>query len=319
MAARFGPYRVQELLGRGGMGIVYRAVHQESGQEVALKTVQAANPEALTWIRHEIHALSRLSHPGIVSVLDHGHTPQGLAWYAMDLIDGDELTELRGCPRPRALSLVRQICAALAYMHGAGVVHQDLKLSNVILRRADGWPVIVDFGLAMHVSGGERSRDLLELGMPRMGSLLSMSPEQLRGEPVDARADIYALGCLMFELLTGELPFTGATTADVMTAHLEAPPPRLSRWLEEVPEELEQLLARMFAKSVHDRIGHADTVAATLEAMGAQPLDRPAPTLRPCLFYARMVGRDAVLDGLSRYLQAILQGDVEGSGVVCVK
>jgi serine/threonine protein kinase len=284
-----GPYLLLEPLGRGGMGTVYRAVHQDSGQGVALKTVQVQREGLSSGLRREIHALARLEHPGIVRILDEG-LHEGSPWYAMELLEGTTLrawgrraeseadtassgwwtqslgpSEGQGAgldgargergepgngPRGGApaaspdlpdpagaagrrlaevLSVVRSLCGPLAYLHGEGIVHRDLKPENVLVR-ADGRPAIVDFGLAMQFAGSI-GREALDLDGGLSGTVSYMAPEQARGQIVDARADLYALGCVLYELLAGRPPFVGQTPWQVVDQHLEAeakPPSEVS-------------------------------------------------------------------------------------------
>src|SRR5262245_5673300 len=228
-----GPYETIEPIGKGGMGVVYRARHRVSGEHVALKTVAIPRPGLLACIRREIHALSRLDHPGIVRIHDHG-VEAGIPWYAMELVEGPTLREhallLRGASgdggptlrfapgatgatapvaarAPEAaggallplLGVVESVCHALAFLHGEGLVHRDLKPENIVLR-ADGTAVLVDFGLlaTFHAPQG---RDALEISGDVLGTIAYMSPEQSRGEMVDARSDLYGLGCILYELV----------------------------------------------------------------------------------------------------------------------
>src|SRR5262245_23560272 len=248
--ASLGPYRVVRPLGRGGMGVVYRGEHVETGEQVALKTVRVTHAKLLSSIRREIHALRRVDHPSVVRIVAEG-IEGGLPWYAMELLQGDTLriyiaglatAEIESSPLagtvtvrshsaelaepaasdlgptseprqqayfataaggalPRTLTLMRAICDALAFVHGMGLVHRDLKPENVFLRD-DGMPVLVDFGLALQLSGA-RGREVLQVGDELEGTPAYMAPEQIRGKLVDARVDLYALGCMLYESVTG--------------------------------------------------------------------------------------------------------------------
>ena len=337
-----GPYRIHERLGEGGMGVVYRAEHRQSGAAVALKTVKVPHAGMLGSIRREIHALTRLRHPGIVGFVGEG-IHEGMPWYAMELIEGTPLREIvrtdrrsgsgggdttlrgpdvsvmmaaptsvmagrdqtngkRDLPARRGpisaetlkevLSLLRRLCGPLAYMHGEGLVHRDLKPDNIVVR-PDGMPVLVDFGL-MSRFGGEVSRDALEVGGRVSGTWAYMPPEQARGDVVDARADLYALGCILYELITGAPPFGFGSGRNLQRAHAFVRPGPLPA---EVPEELQQLAERLLAKAPEERLGHALDVAAALERLGAEDgIEGPEP--RPYLYRPLLSGRDDVVDDL---------------------
>jgi predicted ATPase/predicted Ser/Thr protein kinase len=303
-----GPYRVEEELGRGGMGVVYRGRHRETSELAAVKTVRLVRRGHLGRIRREIQALARIRHPGIVRVLEEGEQ-DGLPWYAMELLDGLTLREwaAREPPLRERLSLVRRLCAPLAFLHGEELVHRDLKPDNVLVR-SDGQPVLVDFGLAGQF-GGEVSREALELDAALAGTPKYMAPEQLRGELVDARADLYALGCVLYELVAGQPPFVGQTTAEVVSGHLQAEPPRLSSVARDVPAELEALVLRLLAKDPRQRLGYSDSVAKALAELGAEDgLAAAGPRPRAYLYRPGFAGREEVFRELALRLADLLGG-----------
>ena len=175
------------------------------------------------------------------------------------------------------LVLVRELCAPLSYLHGRGIVHRDLKPENVLVRE-DGSPVIVDFGLTLRF-GSDDARDSLAMTTDASGTISYLSPEQARGDVVDARSDLYALGCILFELVAGRPPFVGASAYAVLTAHAETEPPRLSECVDGIPPELDDLVLRMLAKEPRRRLGYADDVAEILERLAATgPSQRRAGT-----------------------------------------
>lgn len=329
-----GPYRIQERLGRGGMGVVYRATHLRTGALAAVKTVLVPNERHLGAIRREIQALARVNHPGVVRIVDEGLDGEGLPWYAMELLQGMTLREYRFVPgdvalspregywamnlasratrsadvsngapplppakptdvplapeqRAAVLGIFRKLCAPLAFVHGEGLVHCDLKPENVFLRY-DGRPVLVDFGLISRF-GTDLHREVLDVDL-FMGTAEYMAPEQWEGKPVDARTDLYALGCILFEALAGAPPFRG-DRGTLYTAHLTTPAPRLSSFAEDVAPGLDELLSRLLAKNPRDRIGHADEVERLLGALGAEGISEPGPSARPYLFRPSFSGR----------------------------
>jgi tetratricopeptide (TPR) repeat protein len=313
-----GPYRIEQELGRGGMGVVVRARHSQTGESVALKTVRLRRQEHLGRIRREIHALSRIRHPGIVRIVEQG-LEGGLPWYAMELIEGLPLDEhcrghwdpgsgLRGVERlEEVLGVVRRLCLALGYLHGEGLVHRDLKPGNVLVR-PDGTPVLVDFGLVARY-GGELSREALEGSGVLAGTVAYMAPRQLRGELADARDDLYALGCVVYELLTGRTPFEGETTAEVVRGHLEAEPEPPSQHVPGLPGELDRLVLRLLAKEPRERLGYAADVARALAALGARDgAGTDWPAARTYLYRPELAGRDEALSWLLERVQRLREG-----------
>ncbi|MDC0744652.1 serine/threonine-protein kinase [Polyangium mundeleinium] len=312
--ATFGPYRVRGTLGRGGMGIVYWGEHRDTGQEVAIKTVEAAFGQVIASIRREIHALGRVRHPGIVQILAQG-VDDGRPWYAMELLRGRTLRALIEARRPdeplsheelaTICGVMRRLCEALSCLHGAEFVHRDLKPENIFLRD-DGAPVLVDFGIAARFSGAS-GRDALETGVVT-GSPPYMSPEQIRGDLVDARSDLYALGCILHECLTGHPPFEGPTPRDVIGKHLGEVPAPPSASVPGIPAALDRLVLALLAKRPQDRMGYAEDVAAALAAFA------PAEATRRCwaepyLYRPSFIGRHDVVWKLQAHLGAARGGE----------
>ncbi len=204
-------------------------------------------------------------------------------------------------PLTETLSLMRALCVPLAYVHGEGLVHRDLKPENVLIRD-DGTPVLLDFGLALHFSGGERARDVLDVAGRALGTPPYMAPEQIRGDLVDARADLYAFGCMLFECVTGVPPFEG-TPVKTLQHHLSDPPPLASSFVAGVPPELDALIDRLLRKRPRDRIGFAVDVAAALAEMGAREPKTRGPTPRPYLYRPSLAGRTDILTELKPALE----------------
>jgi serine/threonine protein kinase/tetratricopeptide (TPR) repeat protein len=361
-----GSYRLLNELGSGGMGKIYRAEHLHTRQIVALKTVRLERHKHFTQLRREIDTLSRIRHPGIVSVVEQG-IEAGRPWFAMELVTGVTLREyitaaypeiskwrlgnpirpeidptatnpppsdldleqqlihppdLKAAPdlgfsplqgedihntnaantqtstisrgisstesgvshqimasvertdddiplpeqlyqhQGRSLAIVHALCATLAYLHGEGIVHCDLKPENVILQ-ADGWPILIDFGLLSQFAGGV-NREVLDMVHFGSGTVPYMSPEQINGELLDARADIYSLGCILYELLVGHPPFIG-TRAEILSQCMHKTPQPPSQKAQDIHPIFDHLIERMLAKDRRERIGYADVVGAILE------------------------------------------------------
>ncbi|WP_435007805.1 serine/threonine-protein kinase PknK [Tundrisphaera lichenicola] len=207
--------------------------------------------------------------------------------------------------RPAFLTLIARICRTLAYLHGQGVVHRDIKPQNVIIR-PDGSPLLLDFGLASFFGAG--GRECLEIGGPVEGTPEYMSPEQIRGEVVDARADLYAVGCLLYEGLTGRVPFSSETATGTLRAHVKRPPIPPRQLMADLPEELEALILRLLAKQAVDRPGYARDVEESLSRIGADPGDWAADCpVRDYLYRPEFVGRAEVLDRMERDIRESLK------------
>jgi eukaryotic-like serine/threonine-protein kinase len=320
---RIGAYRLLEVLGQGGMGVVYRAAHEASGEVVALKTVVAPNALTLAAMRQECAFLARQRHPGIVRVIDQG-VERGSPWYAMEFLEGLTLqsacAELRRdapgqtSPAPLGpeqleaiLALFIRLCEPLSFLHRAGIVHCDLKPANVLVRPS-GQPVLIDFGLLSR-AGGSIGRESLEVGGKLRGTMPYMAPELIRGKIPDARADLYSLGCNLFESLTGTLPFAGTSVASFVKSHLESEPVAASSVRDGIPRELDLLLAGLLAKQPNQRLGDAEVVADVLSSIASKPRTRTRGThWTPYLFRPQMVGRERALAAISGLLEAAKHG-----------
>ncbi|HEY9774198.1 MAG TPA: serine/threonine-protein kinase [Planktothrix sp.] len=255
-------YELAEIIGSGGMSIVYRA------RDIALRKMMAVKmllphmmllPMALQRFQQEAQAASNLSHPNIVSVYSFG-VSAGRAYIAMDYLEGVSLSTLleenKHLPIDRALHIFRQVADALGQAHGRGVIHRDLKPSNIILVKngADNdFVKIVDFGIAKLLNQDDPDAVRLTQTGEIFGSPIYMSPEQCKGQKLDIRADVYSLGCLMYESLVGIPPHTGSTSLEVLYKHTHEVPPPMSRNNVKIPQRLERIVFKTLAKEPSDR------------------------------------------------------------------
>jgi serine/threonine protein kinase len=282
-AATFGRYVDAELVQRGGMGSVMRATDPITGAFVAIKTPRADAIEPLVAIRREIVALRRLRVPGVVRLRDVGHC-DARPWFAMDWLDGgtlaDEITRLHPAAdrRPRWLSdealarigeLATSLCATISRVHARGFVHCDLKPANVLISR-DGAPVLADFGLARFPSnsGARAARALRGAATPWYAS-----PELLLGGEIDARSDLYALGCLLYELVTGEPPLQAPSASTLASRQITEDPPPPSERIGGVPPRWEDVIMALMRK---DREQRPASCGVVFDAFA------PRVDVRPC-------------------------------------
>ncbi|NEV63352.1 serine/threonine-protein kinase [Thiorhodococcus minor] len=255
-------YRVEAVLGRGGMATVFLAVQESLARQVALKVMTedlSRQPEFRSRFLKEGRLIAQLAHPNIVTIYDIGVSEE-LHYFSMTYLPGGTLKERirAGAPLADALDILRSLASALAYAHHQGIVHRDIKPSNVLFNAA-GAAVLADFGIAKNV--GEETQ-LTSTGLT-LGSVPYMSPEQFQGDPVDHRADLYGLGVLFWQMLTGSLPFQARDPFAVAVMHTKAPIPQL-------PSELrhfQPLIARLLAKRPDDRFSSADEVIGAIEAI----------------------------------------------------
>jgi eukaryotic-like serine/threonine-protein kinase len=272
LAERFA---LERLAGRGGMGVVYRAQDRSTGQPVALKVLHGQGGDAARFER-EARILAELDHPLVVRYVAHGALPSGEPYLAMEWLEGEDLAERLARERPglaESVALAVQVAEALAALHQRGIVHRDLKPSNVFLvdGRLDGIKLL-DFGLARM----ETTTRMTDAGT-LLGTVAYMAPEQARGsDGLDARADVFALGCLLFECLTGQTPFAAVHATAVLTKILFEDTPRLGQRLPGAPEALEGLLQRMLAKQPHQRPRDGRAATEALRALGSPRLE-PVP------------------------------------------
>ena len=287
-------YHVVRKLGEGGMGQVYLAEHVKMGRKSAIKVMSPSmvhDPDAVARFNREAANASRISHPNVCAVYDFGETPDGLIYLAMEFVEGEPLTELLAregeLPVSRAGAIFLQVADALQAAHDLGIVHRDLKPDNVMLSRArDGADVVkvVDFGIAKAV-GGRDTQKVTKTGLV-VGTPEFMSPEQLAGDPVDGRSDLYALALVFFKMLTGELPFAGTTAQDTMVQRLTDEPATLADVRPDLrfPPGLQGALDTALARNPGDRYQSiakfANDVAAVLGLQRGARLSPVPPTRR---------------------------------------
>jgi hypothetical protein len=284
--ARLGAYEIIAPLGAGGMGQVYRARDARLDRDVAVKVLPpsfAADPDALARFEREMKTLAGLPHPHIVAIYDAGH--EGTTAYAVtELLEGETLADVvaRGpLPVRKALEYGMQIARALAAAHERGIVHRDLKPANVIATR-DGHVKVLDFGLARPaLAAAEVATAANTAPGLVMGTVGYMAPEQARGLVVDHRADVFAFGCVLYELIAGRRAFERATPADTMTAVLREDPPPLSSLGPAVPPALERVVLRCLEKEPAERFQSARDLAFALDALSGTSGQTSGPTPAP--------------------------------------
>ncbi len=273
--SHLGPYTILAPLGAGGMGEVYRAHDPRLGRDVALKVLPvalAADPARLARFEQEARTVASLNHPGIVTLYSV-EAADGMRFLTMELVDGETLDRVvtpGGMPLARVVDLGVAVADALAVAHDKGIVHRDLKPANMMLRR-DGRLKVLDFGLAKSVAAAAPLDATVAAPLSVAGEIAGtvpyMAPEQLRGEAVDARTDLFALGIVLYEWATGARPFTGTTAMDVSSAILRDTPPALTSVRLDAPADLARIVARCLEKSPEARYASAREVGEALRTM----------------------------------------------------
>jgi serine/threonine protein kinase len=286
--------RVAEEIGRGGMAIVYRAYQNRLDRWVAVKVLRPellAVQEVLIRFRREAKAVAALHHPNILTIYDYGEE-RGFAYILMEYVTGKTLKEhLTGQPWdwPKAVALLAPVARALAYAHGQGIVHRDVKPANILLSSED-WPLLSDFGLVKLL---EAQQDLTQPGTG-LGTPLYTAPEQMLGEEVDHRADIYALATVLYEMLTGQLPFKATNPVQLTIERMNRLPESPRQRNPAVPNKLEQLVLQGLAAKPVDRQESMEVLAEVLEALHRSSRRRAVQETRPS---TQIVQRGQVLLG----------------------
>jgi serine/threonine-protein kinase len=291
-----GQFRIVEKIGKGGMGAVYKAEQPDMNRYVAIKILHSrylSRSDLVSRFRREARAMSQLSHPNTARVFLYGQLDDGACYFVMEHLVGQNLAQLvraEGAMEPkRAMRIMIQVCSALEEAHQAGIVHRDLKPENIFITTQGGirdFPKVLDFGLAKVTERQMRpgSMVLTQQGMV-FGTPEFMSPEQAHGKTLDARSDIYSLGIILYELLTGKLPFDAKQPIEYIQLHVNATPIPLSERHPDTtfPPGLEEVLMAALAKKPEERYASAAEFAAALdsvlqaEAGEGGPISLPTP------------------------------------------
>jgi serine/threonine-protein kinase len=275
-----GQFRIVEKIGKGGMGAVYKAEQPDMNRYVAIKILHSrylSRSDLVSRFRREARAMSQLSHPNTARVFLYGQLDDGACYFVMEHLVGRNLAQIvraEGAMKPRrAMRIMTQVCGALEEAHQAGIVHRDLKPENIFVTSQGGihdFPKVLDFGLAKVTERQMRpgSMVLTQQGMV-FGTPEFMSPEQAHGKTLDARSDIYSLGIILYELLTGKLPFDAKQPIEFIQLHVNATPIPLSERLPEAtfPAGLEEVVMAALAKKPEERYASAAEFAAALDSV----------------------------------------------------
>lgn len=272
-----GRYRVSRRLGEGGMAYVYLVEDHETGERVAVKILTprlSRDPSSMERLRREASIAMRLDHPNVCRILRIGETADKLTYLVMPYLPGEPLSEIeqRQGPFPLAegIAILVQMCRGLQHAHALHIVHRDLKPENVMLVPDESAPfgrraVVMDFGLAKERRAGPELAKLTQTGIV-LGTPEFMSPEQIRGKPLDGRSDVYAVAVLAFEMFTGKLPFEGRNPQEAMLARLKAQPLKLRSVREDLPPRLEAVISKALSVLPEDRYASMTDLAAAFES-----------------------------------------------------
>jgi serine/threonine protein kinase len=257
---RIASYTLLELIGHGGMAVVYRARQDSLERTVAVKILSenlAASPEFMERFRREARTAANLRHPNVITVFDFGEDERGVPYLVLEYIEGPTLADLMdtGLDDSRIPEVFNQIAAGLDYAHSRGVIHRDIKPGNVLLTD-DGRAVLADFGLAWLLEGTHLTLTGGVIGTPEY-----MAPEQASGDPIDHRADVYSLGVVLYEMLVGERPFVAETPIAVLLQHLQDAPPSVLVARPDLPSAVGEVIARALAKDPDQRYASAGELA----------------------------------------------------------
>jgi serine/threonine-protein kinase len=313
-----GAYVLKKELASGGGGTVYEAQHRLLGRKAAVKVLRrelAASPQMVARFLREALAVNMIKHPNIVDIYEFGELPDGRPFYVMELLEGTDLRSMlndRGrFSSAEVLEILEPVCSALQAAHDQGIVHRDLKASNILIVTQGERRIVklLDFGIAklMHPDAGDAG---LTVVGTRLGTSYTMAPEQIRGDSVDPRTDIYALGVVLYHLLTGQYPFRAETMTDIERQHLEAPPPRPSQ-AAAVPPALDAVVLRSMEKVPDRRFPSAKAFLDALRDAVGTKTGEPEVAARAAVVYVEIrmgdgvdAESDEVLDDTSAILDA---------------
>ncbi len=284
-------YQIEGKLGEGSFGTVFRAVHPVIGKHAAIKVLGrqfSANPQMVSRFIAEARAVNQIRHRNIIDIFAFGQLPDGRQYYLMELLEGMPFDQyIKAKTRltlAEAAPILRGVTRALDAAHGKGILHRDLKPENVFLVFDEDGGVeakLLDFGLVKLLTDGSAGgQHKTKTGTP-MGTPYYMSPEQCRGKEVDCRTDVYAFGALVFEVLTGKVPYDGESTMDVLVKHMSAPPPHASHVCPDVPAELDEPIRRMLAKEPAERPSSVGEAFESLVVAGTGDKALTASSLGP--------------------------------------
>jgi len=271
IGAWIGSYSIEYLIGGGGGGIVYAARHRVLGRRVAIKVLRgemARYPVMVARFLLEATAVNKIGHPNIVDIHEFGEAAPGRPYYVMEFLDGMDLRkylQMHGrFSASEALALLEPVCRAVQAAHDAGFIHRDIKANNIVVVEAEGGRIVklLDFGIAKMFQSEGAAQGLTEPGV-QLGTVHNMAPEQIRCESVDARTDIYALGVLMYQLLTGHYPFHADDPRQIALLHLQAPPPRPGA-LAPVSPSVDAVVLRCLQKRPDQRFASVSELVAAL-------------------------------------------------------
>jgi serine/threonine protein kinase/tetratricopeptide (TPR) repeat protein len=274
---RFGSYDIVEEIGKGGMATVYRARQQSVDRDVAIKVIKGNikdDHDAIQRFQREARVIARLEHPHILPIYDFDGTHEP-PYIVMRYLDGGTLKDVMKqglLPLSEVAYLIQQVASALDYAHRQGIVHRDIKPSNILIDR-EGNAFVSDLGIARITGGGDGQRKGITMSGAIIGTPEYMSPEQAMGLPdIDSKADIYSLGVMLFEMLTGQLPYTADTTMGILLKHIQSPVPSVREKNADLPETIDEILERALAKEPEGRYASAGEIARDLVHMSGSTM-----------------------------------------------
>ena len=312
VGSRVAGYEVLEQIASGGMGVVYRARQLSMDRIVALKVLHprlTSDHKFVERFEREARAAGALNHVNIVHVQDAGQA-EGVCYYAMEFVDGptvaQELRARGAVPPERVVEIIRQVAGALGFAHEQGIIHRDVKPENIMLA-SDGTAKLADLGLAMFVDTDAREVERGADGKLRVwGTPSYMAPEVAQGKEPDARSDLYSLGAAMFHMLTGRVPFTGASATEVLSKHVEAPLPEMQGYHPAVPRSLNPIVERLMAKdrkrryqTAAEAVADLNVILETLRQSTSAEETRFVTPIRP----AEPTGATSIFDRLAGWLK----------------